>query len=117
MGLLILAYFLGWGWFSSAYYQRHLSRLATAYYQSYRENIINDSGTELAIARLRDASVANSGIFLTLNELLQGENGRFREEFGHSLRHCNPIKTVVRIIPREPFGSNDFDLQIHPVCD
>jgi hypothetical protein len=116
VGGLIAAYYFGWSWFRTGYRERQLTALATDYYQTYRAQIITDSGLDPALARLV-TSRDNGGLFLSLNDLLRGHNGRFMDKYQDRLADCRPTETVVRIIPREPYGAQDFDLELHLHCD
>ncbi len=109
------AYWRGWGVFRSGYYQRHLETVSEEYFASYRQQIINQSGLETALGRLKEAE-AGGGIWLTLHDLLRGENGRWLASHGERLARCNQEQTIVRIIPAAPYGAKDFQLELQPRC-
>jgi hypothetical protein len=117
-GTWYLAYRNGWWFYNDEYLSRKLSDLAHNYFADYRERIITENGVDTATTALRRIE-DNGGLVIQLGDIFIGKNAdktdlraRFIDRSG-----CDKRQTVANIIPREPYGATDVEVNVKLVCN
>lgn len=90
-----------------------LRSLSEEFYSYYYDENNTGNNAKTYLAQFKD-----SGLTITLSDLKIFLESRTEKKYDYkNLEKCNIAKTKVKIIPKEPYGKKDFDLEFKLSCE